>query len=131
MNTPASNDTQGKVILHGRGAGGITTADVEHRAREIAMIEGRSGSEPTPLDRERALAELSGLGVHPTLNDDGQSTGAISRDPSQAPVFFDNQKPAVQDIDEQETVERLALEGVEEAQHDQMLAARNKARRGH
>ena len=131
MNTPKSNDALGKVILHGQGAGGITAADVERRAREIASTEGRGGPDPTLSDQERALAELSGQTVHPTINDDGQSAGAITRDPSEAPSFFDNQKKTDQDVDEQETVERLALEGVEEAQHDQMLAARTKARRGH
>jgi hypothetical protein len=32
-------------------------------------------------------------------------------------------------LDEEKAVERLALEGVEEAQHEQMLAARRRARR--
>jgi hypothetical protein len=128
MNTP---ENQGKVIIHGQGSGGITAADIERRAREIAAIDGRTSSEPTPEDREKAVAELTGQTVHPTLNDDGQSAGAITRDPSDVPVYFNNQKPPVQDIDEQESVERLALEGVEEAQHDQMVAARNRERRGH
>ena len=128
MNTP---ENQGKVIIHGQGSGGITAADIQRRAREIAAIDGRTNSEPTPEDREKAIAELTGQTVHPTLNDDGQSTGAITRDPSDVPVYFNNQKPPVQDIDEQESVERLALEGVEEAQHDQMVAARNRERRGH
>ena len=129
MNTNDSPN-QGKVILHGEGAGGITGADIERRAREIAAIDGRT-SEPTKEDREKARAELSGQTVHPTLNDDGQSAGAVTRDPSDVPVYFNNQKAPSQDIDEQETVERLALEGVEEAQHDQMVASRNKDRRGH
>jgi len=124
------NTNQGKIILNGQGLGGITGADVDRRARELASIEGRSGH-PTAEDRERAIAELTGENVKPTLNDDGQSTGAISRDPSESPAFHENQKGPVQDIDEQEAVERLALEGVEEAQHEQMVAARNKTRRGH
>lgn len=126
MNTPIN---QGKIILHGQGAGGITAGDVERRAREIASISGRNDLQPTLEDREKAVAELSGQTVHPTLNDDGKSTGAVSRDPSEEPVYFNNQKAPVQDADEQESVERLALEGVEEAQHDQMVASRNKDRR--
>ncbi|MGC4071418.1 MAG: hypothetical protein QM760_02645 [Nibricoccus sp.] len=126
MNTPIN---QGKVIIHGTGAGGITASDVEQRAKEIAAIAGRT-TEPTLEDREKAVAELSGQTVHPTLNDDGQSMGAITRDPSQEPVYFGNQKAPAKDLDEQESVERLTLEGVEEAQHDQMVASRNKDRRG-
>jgi hypothetical protein len=126
MNTPIN---QGKIILHGKGAGGITTGDVEQRAEELADIGGRNGGEPTPEDRETAVAELSGQTVHPTLNDDGQSRGAFSHDPSEGPVYFTNQKSPVQAMDEQEAVERLALEGVEEAQHDQMVASRVKDRR--
>jgi hypothetical protein len=126
MNTP---ENQAKVIIHGQGTSGATAADVEQRAREIARIDGRTG-EPTIEDREQAAAEMSGQTVHPTVNDDGQSMGSLSRDPSQVPVFFNNQKQPTQDVDEQEVVERLALEGVEEAQHDQMIAARNKERRG-
>lgn len=127
MNT---RENQGKVILHGQGTGGITAADIDRRAREIAAIDGRGSMPPTPEDRKQAVAELTGQTVHPTLNDDGQSRGAISRDPSSAPVYFDNQRSTDQDVDEQEVTERLALEGVEEAQHDQMTAARSKARRG-
>ncbi len=123
-------NNQGKVILNGQGSGGITGADIERRARELASIDGRSGH-PTAEDREKAITELTGENVKPTLNDDGQSAGAVTRDPSETPVFYENQKNAAQDIDEQEAVERLALEGVEEAQHEQMVAARNKTRRGH
>ncbi len=129
MNT--QNENKGKVLLHGMAAGGITASDVERRAREIAAIDGRAGGEPTLEDRQAAVAELSGQTVHPTLNDDGVSVGAMTRDPSDIPAIFNNQPTPGQDIDEQEAVERLTLEGVEEAQHDQMVAARNRARRGH
>jgi hypothetical protein len=122
-----NSNPQAKVIIHGHGAGGITNADIDRRAFEIAAINGRLS--PGQEDREAAIAELTGQTVHPTLNDDGLSMGAITRDPSQEPVYFHNQKGATQDIDEQETVERLALEGVEEAQHDQMVAAHNRDRR--
>lgn len=128
MNT--LNEINGKVLLHGDAAGGVTASDVERRAREIASIEGRGG-EPTLEDRKAAVAELSGQTVRPTLNDDGVSVGAMTRDPSDIPAMFNNQPTPVQDIDEQEAVERLTLEGVEEARHDQMVAARNRARRGH
>jgi hypothetical protein len=124
----ASGNPQAKVIIHGHGAGGATGADIERRTREIAAINGHA--QPNDEDRENAVAELSGQTVHPTLNDDGLSTGSVTRDPSQEPVYFHNQKAPTQDVDEQEAMERLALEGVEEAQHDQMVAAHNKERRG-
>lgn len=118
--------THQKLIVHGEAVGGITAADVERRAREIALLDGRGATEPTLQDRQAALAELAGSTVHPTLNDDGLSAGSATRDPSDNVVFFNNQKAPTQDVDEQEDVERLALEGVEEASHDQMVAAHRR-----
>jgi len=53
---------------------------------------------------------------------------SLSRDPSDPAVSRGEQAPNVEepDDDEQEAPERLTAEGVEEAGHDQMLAARRK-----
>ncbi len=62
MNT--LSESTGKIHLHEYAAGGITASDVEHRAREIAAIDGRSG-EPTLEDRMAAVAEFSEQTAHP------------------------------------------------------------------
>jgi hypothetical protein len=115
-----------KLIVHGEAAGGITASDVERRAREIALLDGRGATEPTREDRQAAIAELSGATVHPTLSDDGAGAGAATRDPSDAVVFYGHRKSDGTSDDEQTDVERLTLEGVEEAVHDQMVAAERR-----
>ncbi|ACB73337.1 hypothetical protein [Opitutus terrae] len=57
-----SNDpTTGRILLHGKGTGGISRADIERRARELADIDGRSGADITDDDLARAKADLLGL----------------------------------------------------------------------
>lgn len=125
MNTTQQN----KIEVHGRGAGGVTKTQIEMRAREIALIQARDSREPTEADRAEARAELTGETITPTMTDDGQSLGTLSRDPSQGATVTGRQTPVVQDPDEQEGLERLALDGVEEAQHEQMLESRRADRR--
>ncbi len=114
----------GKILLHGQGIGSVSMADLEERAREIALIEGRS---VTHQDRLRAKEELT-RGA--TLSgDDADSMESLSRDPSDPPGRHGEQLPDQAAADEQKTAERLVEEGVEEAQHEQMLEARRQARR--
>lgn len=109
--------------MGGRGVGGFSATDVEQRARELALIDGRTGV--TDADRERALAELNGAEIPDTLNDDMDSMQSMSRDPSDPMVDRGRRVPEHADADEKTGVERLALEGVEEAQHEQMVQSRN------
>lgn len=113
----------GRVEEHGREAGVFSRDDVERRAREIAGISGRQ--EVTAEDRERARAELQAGDLPPTTTEDAESTQSLSRDPSDPPAIRGKQTPEYVEIDEKQALERLALEGVEEAQHDQMARARN------
>jgi hypothetical protein len=120
--------TQGKILLHGAGTGGITDADIERRARELAAIDGRTGAEPTKRDLARARRELAGTNLPATTGDDAESEISFSRDPSEPPTDRGHQVPDDEGVDEQKAVERLTEEGVEEAQHEQMLAARRRQR---
>ena len=123
------NSRQPKIILHGKGTGDLTDEDVEKRAREIAVIRGRSPERITEEDREEAWAELQGQLLPPSAESNGESRGAISRDPSEPLADTGRQINDLHPEDEEATVERLATEGVEEAQHDQMLAAREREHR--
>jgi hypothetical protein len=114
----------GKIEVHSRGIGALGEADLERRARELALIDGHA--EPTPDDWDQARAELSGGVVEP--GEDDSMTDSLSRDPSDPPANRGEQVPDIEepDDDEEEVAERLVSEGVEEAEHDQMLAARKK-----
>jgi hypothetical protein len=120
---------QTKIILHGRGTGDLTDDDVEKRAREIAVIRGQSADQVTEADRAEAWAELNGELLPETSDTDGESIGSLSRDPSEPVAISGRQIANRGEDDDTGNTERLANEGVEEAQHDQMLAAREREHR--
>jgi hypothetical protein len=124
-----NDPTIGKVLLHGKGAGGVTPADIERRARELADIDGRSGGEITKTDLAQARAELIGTLLPATSSDDAEANVGLSRDPSEPPSATRHEVPSLEAPDEGKEAERLTLEGVDEAQHDQMIAARRRARK--
>lgn len=111
-----------KVELHGRGVGGFTRADVERRAKELAEIDNRI--EITAADRERARAEFLDRDLPPATTEDAETMQSLSRDPSDPATDRGRQAPEYIESDPKTSLERLALEGVEEAQHDQMTASR-------
>lgn len=112
-----------KVELHGKGVGGFTKADVERRAKELAEINNRV--QVTQEDRERARSEFLDRELPAAVNEDADSTRSMSRDPSDPATDRGHQTPEYMESDEDTQLQRLALEGVEEAQHDQMTAARS------
>jgi hypothetical protein len=114
----------GKILLHASGLGEPTEDNIRARAKEIAEIEGRAA--PTKEDLERARAELRGTTVPVGGPDDVSSTQSLSRDPSDPLAQRGRQVPNHEGTDEEVATERLVSEGVEEAQHDQMFAARRK-----
>lgn len=118
--------TSGRVLRHGHGAGTISKADIERRARELATIDGRSGADITADDLARARNELLGRNLPGTTVEDAEGNAGITRDPSEPASIGGHAAPLREGQDEEKSVERLALEGVEEAQHDQMLAARHR-----
>lgn len=123
MNSHDSNT--GKILLHGADAGEITRPMIEHRAREIALIDGRDTV--TVSDRRVARQELQGRDLPDTTSDDSPSIAlGLSRDPSEPVSVPGHQTPVHNEADDDDMTERLAIEGIEEAQHDQMLAARRR-----
>lgn len=121
--------TSGRILIHGRGTGGISRADIERRARELADIDGRDGASITEDDIARARAELLGLTLPDTNVEDETATGGLSRDPSEPPSIPGREAQPREGPDEEKAIERMTLEGVDEAQHEQMLAARRQERR--
>jgi hypothetical protein len=119
-----ANPTAGKILVHDKGLGGVTEEQVEKRARELAIIDNREG--PSAVDRVRARAELTGKTLPPTSGEELSSNDSLSRDPSDPPAQRGRQVPNFEGLDEEKATERLVSEGVEEAQHEQMLAARQK-----
>jgi hypothetical protein len=124
------NHPQNKILLHGQGTGDLTNDDVEKRAREIAVIRGRAAENLSEDDRAEAWAELNGERLPGTSSSNQDAVGGLSRDPSE-PLSDPGHEVVTSPPEEDETDarERLATEGVEEAQHDQMLAAREREQR--
>jgi hypothetical protein len=112
-----------KVEVRGQGVSGFSPADVERRAREIALIENRTVV--NEADRERARGEFRDRNLPDAVNEDADSMQSMSRDPSDPMTDRGRQAPEYGVEDEKAALEHLALEGVEEAQHDQMVASRN------
>jgi hypothetical protein len=108
--------------VHGQGVGGFTKADVERRARELAEIDNRVTI--SEADRERARAEFLDRNLPPAVNEDADTMQSMSRDPSDPATDRGHQAPEYMEQDEDTQLQRLTLEGVEEAQHDQMTASR-------
>lgn len=112
-----------KLEVHGQGVSGFSEADIHRRARELALIENRS--EPNEVDRARALAEFGDRNLPDAVNEDADSMQSLSRDPSEPLSNRGHQVPEYGTDDEKAALEKIALEGVEEAQHEQMLQSRN------
>lgn len=126
-NSPVSAPA-GRILRHGKRADEVTAEAIEVRARELAVIDGRSASAITDDDRRRSREELLGLNLPDTTLAEDEAAGRVTRDPSEPTANPGHQTPMRNEPEDQEVMERLALEGVEEAQHDQMLAARRRER---
>lgn len=104
-------------------AGSTAEAAIERRAREIATIAQRT--EISAADRAQARADVRERRLPDAINEDADSMQSMSRDPSDPMTNRGRQVPEYGGDDEKAALEHLALEGVEEAQDEQMVAARN------
>ena len=114
------------LIEHSHGIGPVTQDMVEERAAELALINGRSRREVSESDRDQARRELTG---EPDM-DPGQaileSIPESDRwDPVPGTAGHKIEASGGEDEDEEgrSDGERLVQEGVDEAEHDQMLEA--------
>lgn len=117
----------GKFLVGAKPLNTVTEAMLVQRARELAVIEGRTGNDYTPDELEQARRELTGFpNVEATemenqAPDTGEWLGEAGDRGHQAPTRSAS--------DEQTSSENLVKEGVEEATHHTMLAGSEESAR--
>lgn len=98
---------------------------LEERARELAEIRG-AGHRYTKEDLEQARRELSGESLPLASPEEAVAETGLGRDPADPPSRRGHHIEDIPADDEQDAAARIAEEGVDEAQHDLMLAAQRK-----
>jgi len=124
-----------KIIV---GSCGLGTPDmdlVEKRAREVAKIQAHPS--PTAADWAEARRELHGLGVEqeagpeaqPAEEQIGGEIGFEGDSPNSLANLLPDSKAILSSNEDDPTLgEELVREGMEEAEHERMLLARQKDR---
>lgn len=109
----------GKISDHFGGLGTVTRQMVEQRARELAVINGRESRHFTEDDWVQAKHEMIGDQDQEETQPEESVVGLTrwDEDPGTSGHHVENNLPQ----DEQTLAERLVHEGLEEANHDQML----------
>lgn len=116
-----------KILVHSEGLGTLHAETVRRRARELALINGHA--EYTDEDWHQARLELHGA-HHPNgeLSEEF-GTGHQVSEADMVCVDTGHQTDRQALEDERNLVEELWMEGMEEAEHEQMLnAAREMAK---
>ncbi len=116
-----------RVSRQGEGMGAPSPDMVEERAREIALTQDRSADEVTDADREQARLELENLTLPKATFETGRAEATVPRNPGDETIYTQHQVPKHEPVDEQTLPELETLEGVEEAEHDRELQARQKS----
>jgi hypothetical protein len=111
-------EVEGKIFNHAEGLGTVTRQMIEDRAREIALIDGRT--RPSKEDRlvaRRELLHMRGIEDNAELVDEELD----SLDPSDTPTHHGTHAPNFETDDEELVQRQLVEQGIEEAEHEQML----------
>ncbi len=119
------NLPQAKILQHSTGLGAPDSAIVRKRAAELAEIAGRR--KPNDQDWWAAKRELHG--GHESLNHNGDDEMAASvseRDMVAGSVGHHIPNITLEDADN--LAEELYVEGMDEAEHEQMLESRRRDR---
>jgi hypothetical protein len=112
-----------KILTHSEGLGTPDSSLVRKRAEEIALIQGRT--EYTEEDWKQAKLELHGHGANGHLSDEWAAEMMFSEaDMLSVDVGHHTEKMSMED--DGNVVEELIEEGMDEALHEQMLAARRE-----
>jgi hypothetical protein len=112
-NPPARMETRG------RGDGEISDEAIARRAEELARMDGRPRA--SEQDRFHAREELANPGPAPAPEAD-ETVHPVEKW-SMATASHGQEGPHSELEDEQSAAEQLVAEGVEEADHDQRVAA--------
>jgi hypothetical protein len=112
--------SHGKISDHFKGLGTVTRDTVVERAREIALINGRGPNHYNQDDFSEAKRELTG--TEPDAGGEAEEetiAGLVTWDepPGAAGHPVEKEEPE----DEQTCAAQLAEEGLEEAEHEQMV----------
>jgi hypothetical protein len=117
----ATQTVKGRILDHFKGVGTVTPSMVEQRAREIALINGRTAEQFNEGDLEEARAELTGeFATDEQREEETLDRAASLRDV--VPGSSGHKVPAKLPSDDQRVAEELVQEGVDEAEHHSMLA---------
>ncbi len=112
---------EGRFSEQGRGLGTVTKQMIQRRAAEIALINGRPGN-VLNTDVDQARRELTGeerLNPEPTAAEELPEEARWE----EVPESTGQRAPTVPAPDEQTFAEKLVEEGLEDAEHDQMVKA--------
>jgi len=111
---------EGRLTEHSRGLGTVTRDMVMKRARELAMINGRSPDQILESDFNQAKRELTGRGE---VLEEQEAPRRRSHAELRETVRGTRGRQArtVAAHDEQTDAEKLVQEGVSDAEHDQMV----------
>ena len=117
---------RGTLTENGAGIGNVTQEMVGDRAAELALINGRSAEDASQSDWDQAKRELTGEpGADP--NDEILESAPESErwDPVHGSTGHKAPEASSEDSDDDGRSDsaRLVEEGVQEAEHDQMLQA--------
>jgi hypothetical protein len=121
-----TDTVSGKFLARAKPLGTVTEEMVLRRAKEIAVTKGRIGNNFTQDDMDEARRELTGYPLTSTEDVEQQAPSAgswLSDAPGTA-----RKTPVRAASDEQTVAEKLVQEGVEEANHHQMMAGNQKKR---
>ena len=120
---------EGRISDHGEGLGTVTREMVVKRAREIALLNGRSEKNIQDSDFSEAKRELLGEDeINPELSAEEKIPEEKRWDP--VPGTEGHKIPAIPSDDEQSVAEKLYDEGIADAEHDESVqAAREDLRR--
>jgi hypothetical protein len=117
---------EGRLSDRGEGLGTVTREMVMKRAREIAVINGRSPKHVIESDLQEAQRELQGEDeMNPTPTAAESIPEEERWDPN--PGSEGRQAPTVPAPDEQTDAEKIYDEGVADAEHDQEIEATREA----
>jgi Mg-chelatase subunit ChlI len=119
---------EGRFSEHAHGLGTVTEAMVRQRARELAVINGRSEHNVLDSDLAQAHRELTGEERLEPLPTPAEELPEDSRW-IPVPESTGHQAPTVPASDEQTFAEKLVEEGVEDAEQDQMVRATKESLR--
>jgi len=125
MRETESPEQKTHIIIHDEGAGTPSPELVEQRARELAVLAGRAAGDYTDEDFRQAKAELT---QEAEPNEDEEQENELPFEPGSGEVLGGREHHARNyGADDDSTVgEELVREGLDEALHDEMLAARKK-----